>query len=364
MRRCVDLGGSSCADRWWVLVGGMVVFVAAGLFGRGAVGDLSSGGFNEPGRGVQPCRRHSAGDASLRVHRTFSYWSPRPREGVRFAGGRSGRAADATASIRPGDRRGVLVLEPRDRSLSCAARTSDEPSSSATSRVTRTRCANGSKDFAERYTVKEGPVTVGVGGAAEVFRAVSDQAEQDLRKAELISTPVTVILLLIVFGSVVAAMLPLPVAGLAVVGTLVVLRLFAMVTDVSVFALNLTTAMGLGLAIDYSLFMVSRYREELGTGRAPEAALLRTMQTAGRTVALLRSRPSPCRWLHSWCSPWRTSGPLHTREQASSPSPGLAPSSSCRRCWPCWDRGSKEGRSAAANRSRWAAASGAGSPER
>jgi RND superfamily putative drug exporter len=71
----------------------------------------------------------------------------------------------------------------------------------------------------------------------------------------------------------------------AVVGTLLVLRIFTEVTDVSIFALNLTTAMGLGLAIDYSLFIVSRYREELRLGRDPEAALLRTMQTAGRTIA-------------------------------------------------------------------------------
>jgi RND superfamily putative drug exporter len=83
----------------------------------------------------------------------------------------------------------------------------------------------------------------------------------------------------------VAAGLPLVVAALAVVGTLLVLRLFTAVTDVSIFALNLTTAMGLGLAIDYSLFIVSRYREELRAGKDVEAALVRTMQTAGRTIA-------------------------------------------------------------------------------
>ena len=143
----------------------------------------------------------------------------------------------------------------------------------------------GIEGMAERYEGERGPVTIGVGGAAEVFRAISAQAESDLRKAEAISLPATLLLLLLVFGGAVAASLPLVVAALAVVGTLLVLRIFTAVTDVSIFALNLTTAMGLGLAIDYSLFIVSRYREELRLGRDTEAALLRTMQTAGRTIA-------------------------------------------------------------------------------
>jgi putative drug exporter of the RND superfamily len=144
---------------------------------------------------------------------------------------------------------------------------------------------DGIEGMSERYEGERGTVTVGVGGAAEVFRAISEQAESDLKKAEAISLPATLLLLLLVFGGLVAASLPLVVAAVAVVGTLLVLRIFAEVTDVSIFALNLTTAMGLGLAIDYSLFIVSRYREELRLGRDPESALLRTMQTAGRTIA-------------------------------------------------------------------------------
>ena len=89
---------------------------------------------------------------------------------------------------------------------------------------------------------------------------------------------------MIVFGGLVAALLPLSVGVLAVVGTLLILTLLVSITDVSVFALNLTTALGLGLAIDYSLFVVSRYREELATGASTNVAVGRTMQTAGRTV--------------------------------------------------------------------------------
>src|SRR5437899_3064422 len=88
-----------------------------------------------------------------------------------------------------------------------------------------------------------------------------------------------------VFGSVVAAGLPLGIGVLAIIGTFLVLRVLASFTQVSIFSLNLTTAMGLGLAIDYSLFIVSRYREEMRTGLEPHDAVIRSVLTAGRTVA-------------------------------------------------------------------------------
>ncbi|MGH9002687.1 MAG: MMPL family transporter, partial [Acidimicrobiia bacterium] len=139
--------------------------------------------------------------------------------------------------------------------------------------------------LSERYAGTTDPIRVGIGGAGEVFNQIEAQAEKDLKKAELLTFPITVILLVLVFGSVVAAGLPLAVGALAVVGTFLVLRVVTSLTDVSIFALNLTTAMGLGLAIDYSLFIVSRYREELRHGYAPEQAVTRTLHTAGRTVA-------------------------------------------------------------------------------
>ncbi|MDQ3946395.1 MAG: MMPL family transporter, partial [Actinomycetota bacterium] len=139
--------------------------------------------------------------------------------------------------------------------------------------------------LAAGYAGRSGPLSVGVGGAGEVFNQIEAQAEKDLKKAELLTFPVTVILLVLVFGSVVAAGLPLAVGALAVVGTFLVLRVVTSFTDVSIFALNLTTAMGLGLAIDYSLFVVSRYREELRHGYEPDQAVVRSLYTAGRTVA-------------------------------------------------------------------------------
>ncbi|MEA2455158.1 MAG: putative drug exporter of the superfamily [Thermoleophilaceae bacterium] len=125
---------------------------------------------------------------------------------------------------------------------------------------------------------------VTVGGPAMALKQVNTQVEQDLRTAELYAFPLLFLLSLLFFRSLVAALLPLLVGGLAIVGTFLMLRVASEVTSVSIFALNLVTGLGLGLAIDYSLFIVSRYREEIArTGPGPEA-MRRTLATAGRTV--------------------------------------------------------------------------------
>ena len=124
-----------------------------------------------------------------------------------------------------------------------------------------------------------------VGGRGAVFDEMQYTIEGDLAKAEAIAIPITLILLVFVFGGLVAASLPLFVGGLAVFGGFLSLWAIAQVTDVSIFSINLTTAMGLGLAIDYSLFIVARYREELRKGRSVDDAIVATVETAGRTVA-------------------------------------------------------------------------------
>jgi putative drug exporter of the RND superfamily len=126
---------------------------------------------------------------------------------------------------------------------------------------------------------------VEVGGFAQVFHEVGRTIEEDLLTAEMIALPITLILLVLIFGSVVAASLPLVIGIMSIFGTFLVLQLLSGITDVSIYALNLTTAMGLGLAIDYSLFIVYRYREELRAGHDPRPAAVRTVRTAGRTVA-------------------------------------------------------------------------------
>ncbi|MFR9752701.1 MMPL family transporter [Nocardia sp. 004] len=127
-------------------------------------------------------------------------------------------------------------------------------------------------------------ITVKQGGLASLYHDLNTQITRDLAIAEGIAVPLSLIVLILVFGSLIAAALPVAVGLFAIVAALAILRLFTLFTDVSIYALNLTTAMGLALAIDYSLFIVSRFREELGNGLDPTAATVRAVQTAGRTV--------------------------------------------------------------------------------
>jgi uncharacterized membrane protein YdfJ with MMPL/SSD domain len=125
---------------------------------------------------------------------------------------------------------------------------------------------------------------VTVGGAAVAERQVNKQVEHDLRIAELYAFPLLFLLSLLFFRSLVAALLPLLVGVLAIVGTFLMLRVTSELTSVSIFALNVAIGLGLGLAIDYSLFIVSRYREEIARTGPGVAAMQRTLATAGRTV--------------------------------------------------------------------------------
>ncbi len=131
----------------------------------------------------------------------------------------------------------------------------------------------------------DAPISVGFGGQVPVFTELSETIESDLARAESFAVPITLVLLIGVFGGLVAALLPVAVGVGAIVGAFAVLWLITAVTDVSVFSISLITAMGLGLAIDYSLFIVSRFREERGRGLGVDAAVVRTVETAGRTVA-------------------------------------------------------------------------------
>ena len=124
-----------------------------------------------------------------------------------------------------------------------------------------------------------------LGGGAVTQEQVSSQVQEDLLRAELIAMPLLLVLSLWIFRSPIAALLPVLVGGSTVMGTFFVLRLIdAGVTELSAFALNLVTGLGLGLAVDYSLLLVSRYREELGRGRAPREAAAAMLTSAGRTV--------------------------------------------------------------------------------
>ena len=123
-----------------------------------------------------------------------------------------------------------------------------------------------------------------VGGGNLLDQEIDDQVAKDLQRAEVLSLPVVLVLLLLLFGGLVAATLPIVVALVSVAGTLLALTLVSAVTDVSVYAVNIVTMLGLGLAIDYALLLVTRFREERAVDLAVVPALQRTLATAGRTV--------------------------------------------------------------------------------
>ncbi|HXP21831.1 MAG TPA: MMPL family transporter [Streptosporangiaceae bacterium] len=129
-------------------------------------------------------------------------------------------------------------------------------------------------------------LTTQIGGFIPTEAAINKQVTGDIGRAEGLSMPVLLVLLLVIFGSLAAASLPLAIGGIAILGSFTALRLLTLATPVSIYSINITTILGLGLAIDYGLFMVGRFREELHKQDSVEDALARTVATAGRTIAV------------------------------------------------------------------------------
>ena len=138
--------------------------------------------------------------------------------------------------------------------------------------------------FQDKYEGKNGSFTLYPGGVAVVGNAISEKIGADLKIAEIVSIPLTFILLAFVFGALAASAMPLIVGVAAILGAFFILYLISLFTNVSVYALNLTTGMGLGLGIDYALLMVNRFREEIHHGKNVQDSIVTTMATAGKTV--------------------------------------------------------------------------------
>ena len=138
--------------------------------------------------------------------------------------------------------------------------------------------------FQKNYDGAYDGLTLYAGGVGVISSAISEKIADDLKVAELISIPLTFILLAFVFGALAASAMPLIVGVAAILGAFFILYLFTLFTNVSIYALNLTTGMGLGLGIDYALLMVNRFREELARGKSVEDSIVSTMGSAGKTV--------------------------------------------------------------------------------
>ena len=134
------------------------------------------------------------------------------------------------------------------------------------------------------YDMSDGDTRTYVNGMPVLYHAITEQITSDLKKAESIAIPLNILMLLIIFGTAISAGLPMVVALGSVLGSFFTLFAITQVTDVSIFALNLVTGLGLGLGIDYALLIVNRFREELHSGHSVDASVQRTVATAGRTV--------------------------------------------------------------------------------
>ena len=276
------LGRFALRRRWAILAATLAAVALAGAFGGGAIGHLKSGGFDDPAA--------ESVKAAATLQDSFGTGDPNL---VLLVTARHGDVDDPAVARRGADLTRRLAAEPDLTQVASywsldapSLRSEDGRQALVLGRVTGDEevLDERARQLTAAYTADGPDVRVQVGGQIQVFREVGEQVERDLVRAEGIAVPVTLLLLVVVFSSAVAGMLPLAVGGFAIVGTLLLLRLLGDLTDVSIYALNLTTALGLGLAIDYSLFIVSRYREELRAGREPADALLVTMATAGRTV--------------------------------------------------------------------------------
>ncbi|MEU4565255.1 MMPL family transporter [Micromonospora sp. NPDC023956] len=276
------LGRLAHRARWWVIAGAVVFLAAAGAWGANAFDDLAAGGFtyaaSESSRAEEVERdRLGRNDADVVVLFGSDRWTvedPAYRDAVRQVLDRL--PADTIEGVADYWRTNEAALVSTDRRETFAA--VQVAGATENDRLTNY--------LAVRDSLTSPDLDVTVGGPLALVDDVNTQSKADLTRAEALALPVLFLLLVLIFRNLLAALLPVLVGVLAIVGSLAGLRLLAQVTDVSIFAVNVVTLLGLGLAVDYSLFMVSRFREELGAGHPVPQALRRTMATAGRTIVV------------------------------------------------------------------------------
>ncbi|MBX7451037.1 MMPL family transporter [Mycolicibacterium sp. 3033] len=276
------IASSAIAAPRRILAAAALVMVACGVFGIPVAGKLSAGGFADPtsesARASQILIDHfDQGDMDLLVSVTAD-------------GGTEAARAVATEIV------AGLTASPHVSQVTSAWTAPLLAAAALVSRDGKTGLIvagiTGGETGAQRHAEElddallydRDGVTVRSGGVAMTYVQINAQTERDLLLMESIAIPLSFVVLVWVFGGLLAAGLPLAVGGFAILGSMAVLRAVTMVTDVSIFALNLSIAMGLALAIDYTLLIISRYRDELADGADRERALIRTMTTAGRTV--------------------------------------------------------------------------------
>ncbi|MDP0396768.1 MMPL family transporter [Tsukamurella strandjordii] len=278
-----------------VLVLAIVILAGLGLAGAGVADRLQAGGYVDPQAEAMRTYDRMSGD----FHRgglplVLAVAVP---EGQTLTDGAAAGPATAHAravidTLRSDDRVESVVdgfSTPTPMLLSEDKRTALIVASIAGG---ESKAPKNSKEIVDSLPAPPDSVTVTAGGQGYSYNQINEQSSRDLLIAEAVAIPITFLVLVWVFGGLIAAAIPVLIGIAAIIATTGILRAFTDFTDVSIFALNLTTAMGLALAIDYTLLVLSRYREEVIAGRLrgddPDTlraqALRRTMNTAGRTV--------------------------------------------------------------------------------
>ncbi|UUZ94741.1 MMPL family transporter [Paenibacillus sp. P25] len=269
--------------RWLVIILGILVMLGAGFIGAGTVGKLSLSRWEVPGSesytaGKLLEQRFGAGAPNLVLLVTAKEGTVDSPE-VRQAGLSLMHQLVAEAAVQKADSYWARGDTPTLRS-------SDGKQALILAHLkgTVTEARTALAELSPRYQSESGLIKVEVGGQDEIFRQAAEYARKDFVRAELIILPAVFLMLLLVYRRVRASLLTIGVGFFAMVGTLTGLRGVAELTEVSTFALNLTLVMGLGLGIDYSLFMIARFREELAAGKTALDSAVRAVETAGRTV--------------------------------------------------------------------------------
>ncbi len=277
---------ATLAIRWprRILAIAALLMVATGIFGASIANHLSAGGFQDPNsESAQAARllmeKFGQSDQSLLI--TVTDPAGATSAGATAAGAEIVGRLDASPYV-------LSVTSPWTSPPSAAAELLSIDGSTGLIVATMAGGEDKAQDYASELVTpvvgERDGLSIKAGGTAMIYKQINQQTMRDLIRMEAIAIPLTFLVLVWVFGGLIAAALPLLVGLMAILGAMSVLRLFTFFTEVSIFALNITTALGLALAIDYTLLILSRYRDETAGGADPHTALVRTMSTAGRTV--------------------------------------------------------------------------------
>ncbi len=267
--------------RWWFLAIGVFVLVIGATYGIGVFGALKGGGYADPAspsarEAAEAARRFPKAQISLILlmrdpAATVDDPAFQDAAAPLLAAVRRDPATVSVTSIFDTPDASSLISRDRHSTFAVVALRGDAPAQDAAyQRLRRALPATG--------------LQVSWGGPAVADTEINAEVARDIPRAEVVSAPLLLVLLVLIFRSLVAAVLPLGIGALSVLGAFALTRLAAGVTDISVFAANIISLLGLGLAIDYSLLFVSRFRDELAAGKAVADCLERTLETAGRSI--------------------------------------------------------------------------------